>query len=49
MQTGKTFHFSADGGAALAYRTRLGIAVVGGDPIGDQAFDSCIFLPTASP
>jgi len=37
MQTGKTFHFSADGGAALAYRTRLGIAVVGGDPIGDQA------------
>ncbi|WP_407688048.1 bifunctional lysylphosphatidylglycerol flippase/synthetase MprF [Mycobacterium sp. HUMS_1102779] len=37
MQTGKTFHFSADGGAALAYRTRLGIAVVGGDPIGDEA------------
>lgn len=37
MQTGKTFHFSADGGAALAYRTRLGIAVVGGDPIGEEA------------
>ncbi len=37
MQTGKTYHFSADGGAALAYRTRLGIAVVGGDPIGDEA------------
>jgi len=37
MQTGKTYHFSADGSAAVAYRTRLGIAVVGGDPIGDEA------------
>jgi len=37
MQTGKSYHFSADGTAALAYRTRLGIAVVGGDPIGDDA------------
>ncbi len=37
MQTGKSYHFSADGAAALAYRTRLGIAVVGGDPIGDDA------------
>jgi len=37
MQTGKSFHFSADGSAALAYRTRMGIAVVGGDPIGDEA------------
>ncbi|WP_102417616.1 bifunctional lysylphosphatidylglycerol flippase/synthetase MprF [Mycobacterium sp. 4858] len=36
MQTGKSYHFTADGGAALAYRTRLGIAVVGGDPIGDE-------------
>jgi lysylphosphatidylglycerol synthetase-like protein (DUF2156 family) len=36
MQTGKSYHFSAEGGAALAYRTRLGIAVVGGDPIGDE-------------
>lgn len=35
MQTGKSYHFTADGEAALAYRTRLGIAVVGGDPIGD--------------
>lgn len=37
MQTGKSYHFTADGSAALAYRTRLGIAVVGGDPIGDEA------------
>ncbi|WP_062899639.1 bifunctional lysylphosphatidylglycerol flippase/synthetase MprF, partial [Mycobacterium avium] len=37
MQTGKSYHFSADGSAALAYRTRLGIAVVSGDPIGDEA------------
>ncbi len=36
MQTGKSFHFSADGSAALSYRTRMGIAVVGGDPIGDE-------------
>lgn len=36
MQTGKSYHFTADGRAALAYRTRLGIAVVGGDPIGDE-------------
>lgn len=36
MQTGKSYHFSADGSAALAYRTRLGIAVVGGDPVGDE-------------
>lgn len=37
MQTGKSYHFSAAGTAALAYRTRLGFAVVGGDPIGDEA------------
>lgn len=36
MQTGKSYHFTVDGSAALAYRTRLGIAVVGGDPIGDE-------------
>jgi lysylphosphatidylglycerol synthetase-like protein (DUF2156 family) len=36
MQTGKCYHFSADGGAALAYRTRMGFAVVGGDPVGDE-------------
>lgn len=37
MQTGKCYHFTADGTAALAYRTRLGFAVVGGDPVGDEA------------
>lgn len=37
MQTGKCYHFTADGAAALAYRTRLGYAAVGGDPIGDEA------------
>ncbi|WP_156689568.1 bifunctional lysylphosphatidylglycerol flippase/synthetase MprF [Mycobacterium sp. Marseille-P9652] len=36
MQTGKCYHFTADGSAALAYRTRLGFAVVGADPIGDE-------------
>ncbi|HYB36651.1 MAG TPA: phosphatidylglycerol lysyltransferase domain-containing protein [Mycobacterium sp.] len=37
MQAGKCYHFSADGTAALAYRTRIGFAVVSGDPIGDEA------------
>ena len=37
MQTGKSYHFTAAGTAALAYRTRIGFAVVGGDPIGDEA------------
>ncbi len=36
MQTSKCYHFTADGTAAIAYRTRLGFAVVSGDPIGDQ-------------
>ena len=36
MQTGKCYHFTADGSAALAYRTRMGFAVVGADPVGDQ-------------
>ncbi len=36
MQSGKCFHFSADGNAALAYRTRFGYAVVSGDPVGDE-------------
>jgi lysylphosphatidylglycerol synthetase-like protein (DUF2156 family) len=36
MQTGKSYQFTPDGSAALAYRTRLGIAVVSGDPIGDE-------------
>ncbi|OBK40400.1 hypothetical protein A5658_21675 [Mycobacterium sp. 1245111.1] len=37
MQVGKCYAFSADGRAALAYRTRIGYAVVSGDPVGDEA------------
>lgn len=37
LQSGKSFHFNAAGSAALSYRARMGFAVVGGDPIGDQA------------
>jgi lysylphosphatidylglycerol synthetase-like protein (DUF2156 family) len=37
MQAGKCYLFSADGTAALAYRTRIGYAVVSGDPVGDDA------------
>jgi lysylphosphatidylglycerol synthetase-like protein (DUF2156 family) len=37
MQAGKCYLFSADGGAAVAYRTRIGYAVVSGDPVGDEA------------
>jgi lysylphosphatidylglycerol synthetase-like protein (DUF2156 family) len=36
MQTGKCYHFTADGTAALAYRTRMGFAAVGGDPVGRE-------------
>jgi lysylphosphatidylglycerol synthetase-like protein (DUF2156 family) len=36
MQDMKCYHFTADGTAALAYRTRMGYAVVSGDPIGDE-------------
>ncbi len=37
MQASKCYHFNADRSAAIAYRTRLGFAVVSGDPIGDDA------------
>ncbi|MDT7735629.1 MAG: hypothetical protein QOE12_2803 [Mycobacterium sp.] len=37
MQAGKCYLFSAGGTAALAYRTRIGYAVVSGDPVGDEA------------
>jgi lysylphosphatidylglycerol synthetase-like protein (DUF2156 family) len=37
MQDGKSYLFSADGKAAVAYRTRIGYAVVSGDPVGDEA------------
>ncbi|MFZ0832017.1 MAG: phosphatidylglycerol lysyltransferase domain-containing protein [Mycobacterium sp.] len=36
MQSLKSYHFNADGTAAIAYRTRIGFAVVSGDPIGDE-------------
>ena len=36
MEASKCYHFTADGTAAIAYRTRLGFAVVSGDPIGDD-------------
>jgi lysylphosphatidylglycerol synthetase-like protein (DUF2156 family) len=36
LQAGKCYQFSADGKAALAYRTRIGYAVVSGDPVGDE-------------
>jgi lysylphosphatidylglycerol synthetase-like protein (DUF2156 family) len=37
MQAGKCYLFSADDLAALSYRTRMGYAVVSGDPVGDEA------------
>jgi lysylphosphatidylglycerol synthetase-like protein (DUF2156 family) len=37
MQNLKCYHFSADGTAAIGYRTRMGYAVVSGDPIGDDS------------
>jgi lysylphosphatidylglycerol synthetase-like protein (DUF2156 family) len=37
MQALKSYHFNSDGTAAIAYRTRVGFAVVGGDPIGDES------------
>jgi lysylphosphatidylglycerol synthetase-like protein (DUF2156 family) len=36
MQDMKCYHFNADHTAALAYRTRMGYAVVSGDPVGDD-------------
>lgn len=43
MQMLKSYFFTADGTAAIAYRTRLGYAVVSGDPIGDDdRFDELV-------
>jgi len=43
MQMLKSYHFNAEGTAAIAYRTRLGYAVVSGDPIGDEdRFDDLV-------
>ncbi|MEU9808429.1 phosphatidylglycerol lysyltransferase domain-containing protein [Mycobacterium sp. NPDC050853] len=36
MHSLKSYYFNADRTAAIAYRTRAGFAVVGGDPIGDE-------------
>lgn len=36
MHSRRSYYLDADGTAAIAYRTRCGIAVVGGDPIGDE-------------
>lgn len=35
MHSTKSYHFNTEKTAAIAYRTRLGFAVVSGDPIGD--------------
>ncbi|BBZ45391.1 bifunctional lysylphosphatidylglycerol flippase/synthetase MprF [Mycobacterium parmense] len=37
MQSSKSYHFNSGETAAIAYRTRLGFAVVSGDPIGDAS------------
>lgn len=37
LRADKTYLFSADGSAAVGYRVLLGVAVVGGDPVGDPA------------
>ncbi|MEZ0351565.1 bifunctional lysylphosphatidylglycerol flippase/synthetase MprF [Mycobacterium sp. pR1184] len=36
MRSSKSYFFNVDKTAAIAYRTRLGFAVVSGDPIGDE-------------
>jgi lysylphosphatidylglycerol synthetase-like protein (DUF2156 family) len=36
MQPVKCYHFNPDGTAAIAYSTRMGYAVVSGDPVGDE-------------
>ncbi len=43
MHSSKSYHFNSDKSAAIAYRTRLGFAVVSGDPIGDATqFDDLV-------
>ncbi len=43
MHSSKSYHFNSDKTAAIAYRTRLGFAVVSGDPIGDVSrFDNLV-------
>jgi len=43
MHSSKSYYFNADESAAIAYRARLGFAVVSGDPIGDvNQFDDLV-------
>jgi lysylphosphatidylglycerol synthetase-like protein (DUF2156 family) len=43
MHSSKSYYFNADKSAAIAYRARLGFAVVSGDPIGDATqFDDLV-------
>jgi lysylphosphatidylglycerol synthetase-like protein (DUF2156 family) len=43
MHSSKSYHFNTDKSAAIAYRARLGFAVVSGDPIGDVSqFDNLV-------
>jgi lysyl-tRNA synthetase class 2 len=37
LRSDKTYLFSADGSAAIGYRVLAGVAVVGGDPVGDPS------------
>lgn len=37
LHSGRAYHLSASGRAAVGFRVRLGMAVVGGDPVGDRA------------
>ncbi len=37
LRSDKAYVFSTDGQAAIGYRARLGVAVAGGDPVGDPA------------
>jgi lysylphosphatidylglycerol synthetase-like protein (DUF2156 family) len=43
LRSDKAYVFSADNRAAIGYRTRLGVAVAGGDPVGDsEAFPEVV-------
>ncbi|MFG2086609.1 MULTISPECIES: bifunctional lysylphosphatidylglycerol flippase/synthetase MprF [unclassified Spirillospora] len=41
LRRDKAYVFSADGRAAIGYRVLFGIAVAGGDPVGDPASHAC--------
>lgn len=43
LRTDKSYLFTDDGSAAIGYRVLLGVAVVGGDPVGDpRGYDDVI-------